>query len=109
MQHRATPLFDVVSRIDGKADTGQNRHLKKRQSPENGSQSAHCAHRRTGIHNELKRFPKGVPSWAVPATATASTRMNRAAPTANAIRLKALNIPGINSDACETPGHGIDF
>lgn len=59
--------------------------------------------KRTGIHSELKRFPKGVPSWAVPATATARTQMNRADTTASAIRLKALNISSINSDACEPP------
>ena len=55
--------------------------------------------KRKGIHKELYRLPKGVPSCAVPATATASTQMNRADTTASAIRLKELNISSISSEA----------
>ena len=59
--------------------------------------------KRKGIHKELYRLPKGVPSCAVPATATARIHRNSAEMTASAIRLKALNISSINSDACEPP------
>ena len=43
-----TQLPDVVAEVDGKADAGQNRHLKERQSLENGSQCPHCAHKAQG-------------------------------------------------------------
>ena len=43
-----TQLPDVIAKIDGKADAGQNRHLKERQSLENGSQCPHCAHKAQG-------------------------------------------------------------
>ena len=87
-----TQLPDVVAKSDGKADAGQNRNLNERQSLENGS---HCAHKAQG-------HPQGT-ACAVPATATAKTHRNSAEMTAKAIRLKALNISSINSDACEPP------
>jgi len=37
-----------VAKIDGKADAGQNRHLKKAQALENGSQRPHCPHKTQG-------------------------------------------------------------
>ena len=43
-----TQFPDIVAEVDGKADAGQNRHLKQTQSLENGSQSAHCAHKAQG-------------------------------------------------------------
>ncbi len=43
---------DEISQIDGKADAGQNRHLKQAQSLENGSQCPHCAHK-------TQRHPQG--------------------------------------------------
>ena len=43
-----TQLPDVVAEIDGKADAGQDCHLKERQSLENGSQCPHCAHKAQG-------------------------------------------------------------
>ena len=52
-----TQLPDVVAKIDGKADAGQNRHLKKRQSLENGSQCPHCSHK-------AQRHPQGTVAFA---------------------------------------------
>src|SRR5574344_33405 len=59
--------------------------------------------KRKGIQRELYRFPKGVPSCAVPATDTANTHINKAEMMASATMLKALNISSMNSAACDPP------
>ena len=52
-----TQLPDIVAEVDGKADAGQDCHLKQAQSLENGSQSAHCAHK-------TQRHPQGTVAFA---------------------------------------------
>ncbi len=52
-----TQLPDIVAEVDGKADAGQNRHLKEGQSLEDGSQCPHCAHKTQG-------HPQGTVSFA---------------------------------------------
>ena len=59
--------------------------------------------KRRGIHSELYFLPKGTPSCAVPAAATASTQRNRAEMDASATILKALNISSMSSAPCDPP------
>ena len=47
----------IIAEVDGEADAGQNRHLKKRQALENGSQRPHCAHK-------AQRHPQGTETFA---------------------------------------------
>ena len=50
---------DVVAQIDGKADAGQNRHLKQAQALENRRESAHRTHKTQRHPQGTVAFPEG--------------------------------------------------